>query len=62
MVLCGGWVAAHFVPGLGPTLPVTAALGVVAVLMILRPPVTLAELRTIWRIVFSRQPADAPVR
>ena len=62
MVLCGGWVAAHFVPGLGPTLPVTAALGVVAVLMILRPPVTLAELRAIWWIVFSRQPADAPVR
>jgi len=57
MVLCGGWMAAHFVPGLGPTLPVAGALGVVAVLMILRPPVTLAELRTIRRIVFSRSPA-----
>ena len=62
MVLCGGWVAAHFVPGLGPTLPVASALGVVAVLMILRPPVTLAELRTIRRIVFGRPSAEAPVQ
>ena len=58
VVLCSGWVAAHFVPGLGLTLPVASALGIVAVLMILRPPVTLAELRTIRRIV-TRRPAEA---
>jgi O-antigen/teichoic acid export membrane protein len=58
-VLCGGWMAGHYFPDLGPQVTVPAALGIVAVLMIVRPPVTLAELQTIWRIVVSRQSAAA---
>jgi len=55
-VLCGGWVVAHLAPRLGPTIPVAGALGAVAILMVLKPPVTPAELKAIWQIV-ARRPA-----
>ena len=53
-VLCAGWIAGHYFPDPGPQVTVPAALGIVAVLMIVRPPITLAELRAIWRIVARR--------
>ena len=53
-VLCGGWIVAHLVPGLGPTIPVAGALGAVAILMVLKPPITPAELKAIWQIVARR--------
>ncbi len=59
VVLCTGWIVGHYFPHVGPQVTVSAALGIVAVLMIVRPPITLAELRTIWQIAFSRRPAAA---
>ena len=56
-VLCGGWIVAHLVPGLGTTIPVAGALGAVAILMVLKPPITPAELKAIWQIV-ARQPVS----
>jgi O-antigen/teichoic acid export membrane protein len=53
-VLCGGWIVAHLAPGLGPTIPVGGSLGAVAILMVLKPPIKLAELRAIWQIVARR--------
>ncbi|MGB2976065.1 MAG: polysaccharide biosynthesis C-terminal domain-containing protein, partial [Phycisphaerae bacterium] len=50
-LLCGGWMLGYFVPGLGSTIPVAGAIGAVALLMIVRPPVTLSELKVIWNLI-----------